>query len=153
MSVYTILETALVPLLIVALLTTPVLYAIRKGKSGKTMRRAMITNLCIFFAVLLCGMIFPVGGLVHAAEAAEATEAAANAASGLSAGLGYLAAALSVGVGSIGCGIAVGNAAPAAIGAIAEEPKAFGKALIFVALGEGVAIYGLLIAIMILSKL
>ena len=63
------------------------------------------------------------------------------------------AAALAVGIGSIGCGIAVGHAAPAAIGALAEEPKSFAKALIFVALGEGVAIYGTLIAIMILSKL
>ena len=58
-----------------------------------------------------------------------------------------------MGVGSIGCGIAVANAAPAAIGAVAEEPESFGKALIFVALGEGVAIYGLLIAILILNKL
>ena len=69
------------------------------------------------------------------------------------AGLGYLAAALSVGLGSIGCGIAVGSAAPAAIGAVAEEPKSFSKALIFVALGEGVALYGFLISFMILNAL
>ena len=43
-------------------------------------------------------------------------------------------------------------AAPAAIGATSEDPKAFGKALIFVALGEGIAIYGLLISILILNK-
>ena len=40
--------------------------------------------------------------------------------------------------------------APAAIGATAEDPKAFGKSIIFVALGEGFGLYGLLIAIMIL---
>ena len=34
-----------------------------------------------------------------------------------------------VGVGCIGSGIAVGHAAPAAIGALAEEPKSFAKAL------------------------
>ena len=45
------------------------------------------------------------------------------------------------------------SAAPAAIGAFSEDPKAFGKALIFVALGEGVALYGLLISFMILGKL
>ena len=44
-------------------------------------------------------------------------------------------------------------AAPAAIGAFSEDPKAFGKALIFVALGEGVALYGLLISILIINKL
>ena len=42
--------------------------------------------------------------------------------------------------------------APAAIGAVSENDKTFGKSLIFVAMGEGVAIYGLLISIMILNK-
>ena len=45
-----------------------------------------------------------------------------------------------------------GGAAPAAIGATSEDPKVFGKALIFVALGEGVALYGLLVSILIISK-
>ena len=50
-------------------------------------------------------------------------------------------------------GIAVGAGAPAAIGALTEDPKSFGKALIFVALGEGIALYGMLISILILSRL
>lgn len=149
MTTFEILELILLPLLIVAMLFLPVYAAITKKKNAKSMRRALVTNLCAFFAVLLCAIVLPVGGFVSADEA----ETAATAVSSTAAGLGYLAAALAVGVGSIGCGIAVGNAAPAAIGAIAEEPKSFAKALIFVALGEGVAIYGLLIAIMILSRL
>ncbi|MBQ6040454.1 MAG: ATP synthase subunit C [Oscillospiraceae bacterium] len=149
MSVFEVLELILLPLLITALLALPVYAAITKKKDGRSMRRAMITNLCAFGAVMLCAIALPIGGFVSAAEATEAAATAANSA----AGLGYLAAALAVGVGSIGCGIAVGHAAPAAIGALAEEPKSFAKALIFVALGEGVAIYGTLIAIMILSKL
>lgn len=148
MSALKIMELFLLPLLIVALLSLPVYAAIKKKKSGKSMRRAMVTNLCAFAAVMLAAIALPMGGFVSAAG--ETAEAAASASA---AGLGYLAAALAVGVGSIGCGIAVGHAAPAAIGAIAEEPKSFAKALIFVALGEGVAIYGLLIAIMILSQL
>ena len=63
-----------------------------------------------------------------------------------------IGAALATGISGIGGGIAVGNAAPAAIGATSEDPKAFGKALIFVALGEGVALYGLLVSILIISK-
>ncbi len=149
MSVYAIVELIFLPLVIVALLALPVYASITKKKSGKSMRRAMIMNLCAFGAVMLCAAVLPLGGFVSAEEATEAAAAVSNSA----AGLGYLAAALAVGVGSIGCGIAVGHAAPAAIGAIAEEPKSFAKALIFVALGEGVAIYGLLIAIMILSRL
>ena len=43
--------------------------------------------------------------------------------------------------------------APAAIAANSENEKTFGKSLIFVALGESIALYGLVISIMILSKL
>ncbi len=50
----------------------------------------------------------------------------------MNSGLGYLAAALTVGIAGIGAGIAVGSGAPAAIGALTEDPKSFGKALIFV---------------------
>lgn len=68
-------------------------------------------------------------------------------------GIGLVAAALVTGLACIGGGIAVASAAPAAIAATSEDPKAFGKAIIFVALGEGFAIYGLLISIMILGKI
>ena len=54
---------------------------------------------------------------------------------------------------SIGGGMAVASAAPAAIAANSENEKTFGKSLIFVALGESIALYGLVISIMILSKL
>ena len=145
MSVYEILELILLPLLIVAMLFLPVYMAINKRRNGratgKSMRRAMITNLCLFGAVMLCAVALPVGGLVFADG-----ETAQTAASASSAGLAYLGAALSAGIGCVGCGIAVGNAAPA------EEPKSFAKALIFVALGEGIGIYGVLIAVMILGK-
>ena len=50
-------------------------------------------------------------------------------------------------------GMAVASAAPAAIAANSENEKTFGKSLIFVALGESIALYGLVISIMILSKL
>ena len=57
------------------------------------------------------------------------------------------------GFSALGAGIAVAAAAPAAIGAFSENEKNFGKSLIFVALGEGVAIYGLLISILIINKI
>lgn len=70
-----------------------------------------------------------------------------------SVGMGLIAAALSTGVASIGAGIAVGAGAPAAIGALTEDAKTFGKSLIFVALGEGIALYGMLVSILILNKI
>jgi V/A-type H+-transporting ATPase subunit K len=66
------------------------------------------------------------------------------------AGTGLLAAAICTGVGSLGAGIAVGYVGAAALGTISERPEMAGRALIFVGLAEGIAIYGLIIAIMIL---
>ncbi len=63
-----------------------------------------------------------------------------------------LAAAIAVSVGSIGAAYAVSSTGSAAIGAIAEKPEVFGRALIFVGMAEGVAIYGLIIAFLILFR-
>lgn len=61
-----------------------------------------------------------------------------------------IGAGLAVGLAGIGAGVAVGMAGAAAIGVIAEKSEMFGRALIIIALGEGIAIYGLLIAIILL---
>ncbi len=63
-----------------------------------------------------------------------------------------LAAAISTGLAAIGAAIAVGSTGSAAVGTIAEKPEAFGRALIFVGLAEGIAIYGLIISFMILNR-
>ncbi|MEG1316822.1 MAG: ATP synthase subunit C, partial [Oscillospiraceae bacterium] len=67
--------------------------------------------------------------------------------------MAYLSAALAVGLSGIGGGIAVASSASAALGALSENDGVFGKALIFVGMAEGVALYGLLIAFMIISGL
>lgn len=66
---------------------------------------------------------------------------------------GFFSASLSVGLSCIGAGYAVSNVGSAAMGAMAEKPELAGRALIFVGLAEGIAIYGLIVAIMILGKL
>lgn len=66
---------------------------------------------------------------------------------------GFAAAAFSTAVGSVGAGIAVAYVGSAALGAIGEKPELAAKALIYVGLAEGIAIYGLIISIMILTKL
>lgn len=137
----------LLPLAIVILLSVPAMGIIRKRTTGEKAKHAIIGNLCAFFGVLLLAIVLPVGNLVSA----ETTEAVANVVNNAES-FAYLAAALAVGLGSIGCGIAVASAAPAAIGAVSEDPKVFSKALIFVALGEGVALYGFLIAFLIINK-
>jgi V/A-type H+-transporting ATPase subunit K len=63
-----------------------------------------------------------------------------------------LAAAIATGLATVGAGIAVSGTGAAAVGAIAEKPESFGRALIFVGLAEGIAIYGLIIAFLLLSR-
>jgi V/A-type H+-transporting ATPase subunit K len=64
----------------------------------------------------------------------------------------YMAAAVAAGLGVLGAGVAVMGVGAAAMGAISEKPELFARALIFVGLAEGLAIYGLIVAIMILGK-
>ena len=64
-----------------------------------------------------------------------------------------LAAAACVVGSCLGAGYAVGRVGAAAMGAVAEKPELIGRALIFVGLSEGIAIYGLIIAIMLIGRL
>jgi V/A-type H+-transporting ATPase subunit K len=64
----------------------------------------------------------------------------------------FMAAALATGLGSLAAGYAVSGVGTAALGAVAEKPELMGKSLIYVALAEGIAIYGLLISIIMLAK-
>lgn len=140
----------LIPAVVVVLLAMPLVPVYRGITTGKRARNTVIFNLCAFFGLMGLLILLPVGDLVTFAAEAETTVAAAVS---TGAGLGYLGAALVTGMSALGAGIAVASAAPAAIGATSEDPKSFGKALIFVALGEGVALYGLLISILIINKL
>jgi V/A-type H+-transporting ATPase subunit K len=64
----------------------------------------------------------------------------------------FIAACIAVSVGSLAGGGAVGYVGAAAMGAMGEKPELFVRALVFVGMAEGIAIYGLIIAIMILGK-
>lgn len=66
---------------------------------------------------------------------------------------GFVAAAISVGLGSIGAGLAVAYVGAAALGVVGERPELVARALIFVGLAEGIAIYGLIMGLMIFGKL
>lgn len=117
------------------------------GEKGiKSFKHSMAVNVISFFSVLILGTVFMFSGNAFAAETTEAAVSSAN-------GMGYLAAALVTGMSSIGAGIAVSSAASAALGALSEDQTIMGKALIFVALAEGIALYGLLISFTILGRL
>jgi V/A-type H+-transporting ATPase subunit K len=66
---------------------------------------------------------------------------------------GLVAAAIAFGLGAIGAGIAIANVGAAAMGAIGERPEIASQALIFIALAEGLVVFGFITALMILGKI
>jgi V/A-type H+-transporting ATPase subunit K len=110
----------------------------------KRIKKAIKINLSAFLPVICGVLILIIPDIAKAAEENTISN---------SAGLGYIAAALSTGLATIGAGYAVGCVGSSALGAVSEDPKILGKTLIYVGLGEGIAIYGLIISIMILARL
>ena len=148
---------AIVP---VAVVLASVVYTMKKHYEGQPVKKSMRMNLATFLVAVLLVAGCAMGASALEAEAAtpadtaavETAEETAALADSSSKGLGLLAAGLVTGLAGIGGGIAVAAGAPAAIAATSEDPKAFGKALIFVALGESIALYGVVISILILNK-
>jgi V/A-type H+-transporting ATPase subunit K len=91
------------------------------------------------------------GFLTFVALATSARAAAETAVSSAS-GMALLGAAIAVAGSSIGAAIAVAYTGAAAIAAMSERPELFGRAMVIVGLAEGIAIYGLVIAIILIGK-
>jgi V/A-type H+-transporting ATPase subunit K len=147
----TITEIVL-PLVLLGVIAFPIIRIIYGNLNKKQVRRNLFTHVGFFFASIAIVLVFSL--VLVPAFQAEETEAVVTGFQGsLAQGLGFISAALVTGCSCIGAGFAVAAAAPAAIGALSENPKNFVKSMIFVVLGEGVAIYGLLISILIVNKL
>lgn len=113
---------------------------------GTKMKHAIVFNLFSFFGLMLTlGICMVVGS-------ADVFAAGTDNVTGSLDGMKFLGAALSTGLACVGSGIAVSSSASAALGAISEDPKIMGKSLIFVALAEGIALYGLIISLLILFQ-
>jgi len=128
-----------------------VIYFFQERKHGLTRAtKGLLLGLNGFNGVLL---LMAAGvGIVWLASPSSALAASLGAQAASGDPYVTLAAAISTGLACIGGGIGVASSGAAAIGAIAEKPEAFGRALIFVGLAEGIAIYGLIIAFIILQR-
>ncbi|MDC7228627.1 MAG: ATP synthase subunit C [Spirochaetales bacterium] len=115
-------------------------------KAKKEFKRKVV--LSIVFLVALMGIFSFIGtDNLYADETQEVVETG-------SANLkwGLIAASIAFGFGALGAGIAIANVGSAAMGAIGEKPEIASQALIFVALAEGVVVFGFITALMILGK-
>ena len=146
-------------LVIPTALAVTVFVAVKKNLSGTSPKRASRVNFVTFAVLVALVAVLSVGVFAENAsetepvdETAQTETAQTETDNGMSKGLGLLAAALVTGLAGIGGGLAVAAGAPAAIAATSEDPKSFGKSIIFVALGESIALYGVVISILILQK-
>ena len=135
----------IVATLLAAAMAVPIVFYYCGAPSRKRGKAALVINLISFCTIFLLATIFLFARPAFAVPEAGRTSDFALAAA-------FIGAGLVTGLCSIGTGIAVSSAAAAAIGAISENENNFGKAMIFVAMAEGIAIYGLLISFMILGR-
>ena len=141
------LTTVTLTAALVLSILVPMLYYFKGEHNRARYRKSIVANASLFFGTLLIGTIVMLAGTASVQAASEATEAT------MATGMGYIAAAVVTGMSGIGSGIAVASSASAALGAISEDGSLFGKSLIFVAMAEGIALYGLIISFMILGRL
>jgi len=118
----------------------------RAGRARRLVRGLALFNVIVIVMATGVGLVWlfapPVAQAAEPNEQEEATGGPYDS----------FAAVLAVSVGSISAAYAVTSIGSAAIGAIAERPEIFGSAIVLVGLAEGIAIYGLIIAFMILGR-
>ncbi|MCI4354227.1 MAG: ATP synthase subunit C [Thermoplasmata archaeon] len=131
------------PILIVA---AAVISAYLRAEPGRRLRRLGAVNLVLLFASAV--LVF----LALTAGPSSAQAASGDAASTAPSGSALIGAAIAVAGSSIGAAIAVAYTGSAALAAISERPELFGRAMVIVGLAEGIAIYGLVVAIILIGK-
>jgi V/A-type H+/Na+-transporting ATPase subunit K len=91
-------------------------------------------------------------GTPAGAAAAPATASAAATSTSSASWAALLGAAIAVAGSSIGAAIAVAYTGAAALAAMSERPELFGRAMVVVGLAEGIAIYGLVVAVILIGR-
>lgn len=118
----------------------------RDQRQFRTRISLSVVILFVFMIMFGLGSVTTVFGQ-EAETRAELTESEAGIAK-----FGLIAAAIAFGFGAIGAGIAIAHVGAAAMGAIGEKPEIASQALIFIALAEGLVVFGFITALMILGK-
>lgn len=134
------------PVLALAVAGTLVLVR-RRGRSALGVVVALDAVLALAALVVLAVAV--AGGPVsaHPSVAAAAQQGGSSAS-----WAALLGAAIAVAGSSVGAAIAVAYTGAAALAAMSERPELFGRAMVIVGLAEGIAIYGLIVAIILIGK-
>jgi V/A-type H+-transporting ATPase subunit K len=133
------------------LIGLPVLALVAVGVAVELRRRPRqgLRVITVLNLLLLVGA----GVLVVLWATANPSSAATTTSTGSSfGGQTLIGAAIAVAGSSIGAGIAVAYTGSAALAAMSERPEMFGRSMVIVGLAEGIAIYGLVVAIILIGK-
>ena len=123
----------------------------------KLRRRITQSIVAVLSLIAITGTIFTFETFAQGHDASAGIHATAPDATGKSADTkavaAFIAAAIAFGLGAIGAGLAISSVGAAAMGAVAEKPETAGQALIFVALAEGLVVFGFIMGLLILGKI
>jgi V/A-type H+-transporting ATPase subunit K len=112
-------------------------------------QKSAVTALLLLAMGIVGAALFLIGSMPAHAETAATAAAVANPEVLRWA---FISAAAAAGLSTLAAGYAVAVVGSAAVGALAEKPELLGRVLILVGLAEGIAIYGLIVAILILNR-
>ena len=116
------------------------------------MDKAKVFFKIIFTLAVMAGIVTFIGDFAMAAGEGVQSAAAGATGEGDRRWLAY-AAMCAVAASCISSSYALARIGTAAMGAMSEKPEVGGRALIFLGMAEGIAIYGLIIAIMLVNKI
>lgn len=103
-------------------------------------------------AILVAAVVLVVMLASAATGSANPATPVQDQAGGQDNGAALIGAAIAVAGSSLGAAIAVAYTGAAAIAAMSERPELFGRSMVVVGLAEGIAIYGLIIAIILIGR-
>lgn len=122
-------------------------------KPCRKLKLQITQSIVVLFTVMaIIGTVFCSSAFAGASNDEESVESEMSSTKAEVMKYGLIAAAVAFGLGAIGAGLAISHVGAAAMGAVAEKPEIAGQALIFVALAEGLVVFGFITALMILAK-
>jgi len=128
----------------VALVTAATTVAVRRAPARGIHRLMAVNGLIALAALSLAALLLL--GIVEPAQAASGATVHSDSWAAL------LGAGIAVAGSTIGAGFAVAYTGAATIAAISEKPEMLGRSLVIVGLAEGIAIYGLVVAVILIGK-
>jgi V/A-type H+/Na+-transporting ATPase subunit K len=135
----------LVALPVIAVVALATSRALRRAPR-RGLRRLVVVNVILalgalaLLAALLTGLVDPAHAATTAARPGHDPQAA------------LIGASIAVAGSTLGAAFAVAYTGAAALAAISEKPEVFGRTMVIVGLAEGIAIYGVVIAILLIGK-